>query len=115
MGADVKCILGRSLKLSGRPRKEVAKRALSQTHQIQLNLRVAVFAGPYVERRCRHFVHQRDGEAEPRQVNPLDVMPASVASFDPDVLVLRRLKISEFRRALLAAACTDDTPERPDG
>jgi hypothetical protein len=74
-----------------------------------------VFVRPDVQRRRRDFVHQRDGEAQPRQVNSFDVMLASVAGFDSDVLVLRRLKISEFRRALLAAVRADDTPDGPDG
>src|ERR671912_2273789 len=87
----------------------------SKTDEVQLDLRVAVLARPHVQRRRRDFVHQRDGEAEPRQVNSLDVMQAGVAGFDSDVLELRRLKITELRRSLLAAVSTDDTPERPGG
>src|SRR5438105_5714658 len=68
---------------------------------------------PQVERGGGDFVHERYCQAQPRQVNPLDVVLAGVAGFDPHVVILRRVKIPEPGGPLLPTLRADDAAERP--
>src|ERR1044071_6448874 len=85
----------------------------SQPHEVQLDLRVAVFVRPHVERGGGDLVDDGDGEAEPRQVNALEVVPAGVTGFHADVVVRGRVKVAEHRGALLPAVDAQDAAERP--
>ena len=62
------------------------KHVLLQPDEIQLDLLVSVFARPEVQRRRRHFVHQRIGQAQTREIHRLQIVPAAVARVHAHVI-----------------------------
>src|SRR5213594_3615883 len=68
----------------------------SQSDQVQLDLRVAVFARPDVERRARDFVDERHGDTEPRQIDAFQVMLTGVARVDAKVIERGRVEVREL-------------------
>src|SRR6266481_6268798 len=85
----------------------------SKLHQIALQLRVSLLLGPQVEWDRCHLIDDRFGQSAFRKVHRLDVAPATVASFHPDVLEFLRGIDRKLRMVLFPASRTDDTPELP--
>src|SRR5438093_12190640 len=67
----------------------------SEPEQVQLDLLVPMVARPQIERRPRHFIDQRHGESQPRQVDALDVSAAGFAAVNPQMIEVGRLKLAE--------------------
>jgi hypothetical protein len=58
--------------------------------QIPLQLLVALFFRPNIQRDAGDFIHHRDSQAVLRQVDSLDVGAASIARLDPDIVEFGR-------------------------
>src|SRR4029079_15630555 len=54
----------------------------SQPDQVQLDFLVAALLRPEVQRRARDLVDDRDGQAQPCEVDGLQVVPAGLARID---------------------------------
>ena len=87
--------------------------ARSQSDQIKLYLFITTFARPQIERGCGDFINERHCETELRKIDALDVVLATVAGFDADVVVLRSMKITNLLRAFLSATNARHPPESP--
>jgi hypothetical protein len=57
-----------------------------QAYQIQFNFFVAVLARPDVERRARDLVDERHGDAEPCQIDRLEIAAARVTGVDAQMI-----------------------------
>src|SRR5207248_2798306 len=87
----------------------------SQSDQVQLDLRVAVFARPDVERRARDFVDERHGEPEPREVDAFQIVTAGVAGVDTKMIEIGGVEVSELAFVFFAAADAQHAADRPFG
>ena len=84
-----------------------------QFHRVQFDLLVSLFDRPQVERRPRNLVHDRHGEAEPREIDGLEIAPAGVAPIDAQVLEDLGPEVAEPALVLFAAERAADASERP--
>src|SRR5512144_3027661 len=75
----------------------------SKPEQVQLDLLVAVVSRPEIERGRRGFVHERCGQAEPRQIDGLRIAMTDIARVDPQVIVFRRVEVLRPALVLLTA------------
>src|ERR1044071_2814974 len=91
----------------------IRSRSISQPNQIKLYFCIATLARPQVKRSGSYFIYKRHGKAESRQIYPFDIMLAIVACFDPDVVVLRNMKIADLRGALFSTINARHSPEMP--
>src|SRR5215471_290727 len=85
----------------------------SHSYQVQFDLGVAVFARPEVEGRRIDLIDQRHCVPEPGQVNSFYIALARVTCFYPNVIKLRRMKVTEFRRPLLTTVSADHASKFP--
>src|SRR2546421_6049946 len=85
----------------------------SNANQIQLNLCIAVFARPQIQRGSINFIDQRRSESNPSEIDSFEVVLASVTGFNPHMIEFWRMKVSQFCRSLLAAVRANDTTEFP--
>ena len=84
-----------------------------KTNQIQFNFCIAMRTRPNIERRRSYFINQGYSKTKACKINPFDVMFAGITGFDPDVVVFRCVKISEFCWPLLAAVRTNHAAKFP--
>lgn len=58
-------------------------------NQIQLNLCIAVFTRPQIQRSSIDLVDEGRGKTNTSEIDTFNVMPACIACFDPYVIELR--------------------------
>lgn len=86
----------------------------SQSNEVQLDLRVAVFDRPQVQRGSGDFVNHRLGVSCARPVDVLEIAFARFTRLDSHVAERRRVVACELRRFLFSAMRADCAPERPE-
>lgn len=72
-----------------------------------------MLARPEIEGGSGDFIDNRHGESESREIDVLDIVPAAVARIDTEISVRRCLEVCELPLVVLAAACAQQTRERP--
>ena len=88
-------------------------RVISQPDQVKFYLCIAALTRPQIERSRGDFVDERRRAPELREIDSLNIMLAGVTGFNANVIVFRRVEISEPGRAFFPATGADDSPERP--
>src|SRR5829696_9191027 len=78
------------------------------SNQVQLDLCIAMLTRPKIQRSGIDFVDNRSGKAGACKINALQVMLAGIASFDANVVELRRMEIAELRRFFFTAIRAHD-------
>src|ERR1043165_4983550 len=85
----------------------------SYANQIQLDLRIAMLACPQIQGRGVNFIYHGRSEANASEIDSFEVMLTVVTGFNPHVIELRRMKVSQFCRSLFAATRADHAPKLP--
>src|SRR6266480_404102 len=81
-------------------------RLLSDAQQICSQLPVTPLRGPQIQRNCCQLVDHRNRVTILREVDCLDVMAATITTFDSNVVILARDVDGEFVDVFLAACRT---------
>src|SRR5438034_11642375 len=97
-------------------RREISMKRLrdgSNAEQVELNLFVAVFARPQVERCAGRLVYEGIGTAELAEVDRFEIVTAALASIDTLMRESRRLEVPELPLVFFVAVRTQDATKRP--
>src|SRR5437763_763396 len=85
----------------------------SNANQIQLNLCIAVFARPQIQRGSVNFIDQRRSESHPGAIVSIELVLTGLAGSYPHTVAVRSLQVSQLCRSLLTAVCSNDPTEFP--